>query len=350
MLMPGRHANTGDYRYGFNGKEMDDEVKGEGNQYDYGFRIYDPRIGKFLSTDPLFRGYPYYTPYQFAGNKPIWAVDLDGLEEYTKTSSRQYSIDYIINSTGEILEGSFTFYSQSDQKTMTIVSGLKRMDVEGEEGGSVFITKSWYIKTDMATKDGLRRYRLVDRKYYGTGEFVPPNPSDNRRPIDDVEPIKTKPVLKLQTEVKVHKKISHKTEPQPQPSTEKEQPKDILKVEKLSLKVDFVANRKKFENDKQVSKVLTPILEKLKMSPNNFVRLSPNTLYNKDQDILDLWGWSADADTSNELVKKRGETITKWFTDRGVNASQVIIDTSNSYNKSIDVTGELTTFEKEKNK
>ena len=83
MLMPGRHANTADYRYGFNGKEMDNEVKGEGAHYDYGFRIYDPRLGKFLSEDPLFRAYPWYTPYQFAGNKPINSTDLDGLEEYS---------------------------------------------------------------------------------------------------------------------------------------------------------------------------------------------------------------------------------------------------------------------------
>lgn len=70
------------YRYGFNGKESDGEVSGDGNIYDYGFRIYNPRIGRFLSRDPLTSGYPWYTPYQFAGNKPIWAIDVDGLEEY----------------------------------------------------------------------------------------------------------------------------------------------------------------------------------------------------------------------------------------------------------------------------
>lgn len=48
--------------------------------YDYGFRIYDPRIAKFLSVDPLSSSYPWYTPYQFAGNKPVWAIDIDGLE------------------------------------------------------------------------------------------------------------------------------------------------------------------------------------------------------------------------------------------------------------------------------
>jgi RHS repeat-associated protein len=78
MRMPERHE--GSYRYGFNGKEQDPEVKGNGAQYDYGFRIYDPRIAKFLSIDPLFKTYPYYTPYQFASNSPIIAIDVDGLE------------------------------------------------------------------------------------------------------------------------------------------------------------------------------------------------------------------------------------------------------------------------------
>ena len=50
--------------------------------YDYGFRIYNPALGKFLSVDPLTASYPWYTPYQFAGNKPINSIDLDGLEEF----------------------------------------------------------------------------------------------------------------------------------------------------------------------------------------------------------------------------------------------------------------------------
>jgi len=83
MLMPGRKFSaTNGYRYGFNGKENDNDVKGDGIQLDYGFRIYDSRLGKFLSVDPLSTNYPWYTPYQFAGNKPITKVDLDGLEEY----------------------------------------------------------------------------------------------------------------------------------------------------------------------------------------------------------------------------------------------------------------------------
>ncbi len=80
MLMPGRSYSSDSYRFGFNGKENDNEVKGTGNQQDYGFRIYDPRAVRFLSVDPLTREYPWYTPYQFAGNSPIKFIDLDGCE------------------------------------------------------------------------------------------------------------------------------------------------------------------------------------------------------------------------------------------------------------------------------
>jgi len=85
MLMPSRSIKSEVYRSGFNGKEKDNEIKGVGNQQDYGMRTYDPHLGKFLSVDPLTKGYPWYTPYQFAGNKPIWAVDLDGKEEFFAT-------------------------------------------------------------------------------------------------------------------------------------------------------------------------------------------------------------------------------------------------------------------------
>ncbi len=76
MQMPGRKSSGG-YRYGFNGKENDNEVKGEGNQQDYGMRIYDGRIGKFLSVDPLTKSFPQLTSYQFASNSPISNIDLD---------------------------------------------------------------------------------------------------------------------------------------------------------------------------------------------------------------------------------------------------------------------------------
>jgi RHS repeat-associated protein len=82
MNMPGRSFSVGGkYRYGFNGKENDKDIS-EGGQ-DYGMRIYDMRLGRFLSVDPLTKQYPELTPYQFASNCPISGVDLDGMEYLT---------------------------------------------------------------------------------------------------------------------------------------------------------------------------------------------------------------------------------------------------------------------------
>jgi RHS repeat-associated protein len=89
----GIRVNTEGYRFGFNGKENDNEIKGTGNQQDYGMRIYDPRLGRFLSTDPLTKSYPWFTPYQFASNTPIQAIDIDGMEAWVVYKDYYYGIN-----------------------------------------------------------------------------------------------------------------------------------------------------------------------------------------------------------------------------------------------------------------
>ncbi|PJB55079.1 MAG: hypothetical protein CO098_18255 [Bacteroidetes bacterium CG_4_9_14_3_um_filter_41_19] len=77
-LMPGRNYSPDSYRFGFNGMEMDNEVKGTGNSLDFGARIYDPRLGRWLACDPLAVKYPDVSPYTFVLNTPIQAIDPDG--------------------------------------------------------------------------------------------------------------------------------------------------------------------------------------------------------------------------------------------------------------------------------
>ena len=58
--------------------EKDDEVKGQGNSYDFGARIMDPRIGRWLSRDPSFKKYPSWSPYNHSFNNPLVFKDDDG--------------------------------------------------------------------------------------------------------------------------------------------------------------------------------------------------------------------------------------------------------------------------------
>lgn len=69
---------TNGYKFGFNGKENDNEVKGEGNSIDFGARVHDPRIGRFLSLDPLAKKYPSLSNYSYSNNNPIFFIDVEG--------------------------------------------------------------------------------------------------------------------------------------------------------------------------------------------------------------------------------------------------------------------------------
>jgi len=84
MLVPRRHGSLESYKYGFQGQEKDDEIKGEGNSLNYTFRMHDPRVGRFLSLDPLAPQYPHNSPYAFAENSVIGGIELEGLEFLNK--------------------------------------------------------------------------------------------------------------------------------------------------------------------------------------------------------------------------------------------------------------------------
>lgn len=69
---------TRGYRYGFNGKENDNEVKVKGNSIDFGERLYDSRLGRFISKDKLEIVAPGWSPYRAFADDPINVQDLDG--------------------------------------------------------------------------------------------------------------------------------------------------------------------------------------------------------------------------------------------------------------------------------
>ena len=78
--MSGRRLLSAKAKYGFNGKLKDNEDYGEGNAYDFGMRIYDPRLGRFMTVDPMGGSFAWNSPYAFAENSPLFGVDLDGGE------------------------------------------------------------------------------------------------------------------------------------------------------------------------------------------------------------------------------------------------------------------------------
>lgn len=118
MLQPERHWSTEGHRYGFNGKEMDNEWNdrngtgsGAGNGYNYGSRISDNRLSRWFSPDPRGQKFPGHSTYAFTMNNPITFVDPNGEEPIVYMGD---VVDMIIkhhmDKKGNVLETGYTLY------------------------------------------------------------------------------------------------------------------------------------------------------------------------------------------------------------------------------------------------
>jgi hypothetical protein len=78
LAMDGRTIQDSAYRYGFNGHEKEDEIKGSGNHISFNDYGYDPRLVKRWRPDPIFNEYPSISPYAAFGNNPWYLSTLTG--------------------------------------------------------------------------------------------------------------------------------------------------------------------------------------------------------------------------------------------------------------------------------
>ncbi|WP_264791953.1 RHS repeat domain-containing protein [Aureispira anguillae] len=169
-----RSFSTDLYRYSFNGKENDTDW---GNQHiqDYGFRLYNPALAKFLSVDPLAPEYPWYTPYQFAGNMPIVAIDLDGLEPQI-TNGSEFGGD----------ASSATDHSGESVATVTPDMNVQEYgDMESVEGEAPPQTFSDYQRKypEFANMNHSQAKARWEQKYRSS--YVPSIEFKERKIIDD---------------------------------------------------------------------------------------------------------------------------------------------------------------------
>lgn len=95
MLMPERQLTDTAYGYGFHGFEADHELKGAGNAYSTAFRLYDPRVGRWLSPDPVLK--EHESPYAAFSNAPMNFMDSDGLDTISMHQFRLRALEAIGN-------------------------------------------------------------------------------------------------------------------------------------------------------------------------------------------------------------------------------------------------------------
>jgi RHS repeat-associated protein len=182
MQMPGRNGSTGDYRYGFNGMESDDEVKGEGNSLDFGARIYDSRVGRWLSTDPAFKNYTDLSPYGYTANNPVLFIEIDGmvfdLSNLTKKEKKAYlkKVNDLKNRS-KMFNYYYTYLDKSE-RTFTV----KENDVTKAPGGyrltdrTILLKDIENVNENVITQEIFHAYQfelIYEGKAYQNAQGVP---------------------------------------------------------------------------------------------------------------------------------------------------------------------------------
>ncbi len=114
-----------DYRFGFNGQEKDNEIKGIGNSLSFKYRIYDSRLGKFLSVDPLEKEYPWNSTYAFAENRVIDGRDLEGAE-WKKSTTIDASGNTKISYEIKVQVYDFTRHKNPSRVKQRVMKGFKK--------------------------------------------------------------------------------------------------------------------------------------------------------------------------------------------------------------------------------
>ena len=116
MLMQERSYSSPAYRYGFNGKEKNGEINGENGNYDFGERIYDCRLGRWLSMDVLWKKTPFNSSYSYTYNNPIVFIDIEGCEVFISGVAAQRLINILEQRTGlqyEMAEGKLKYKTET---------------------------------------------------------------------------------------------------------------------------------------------------------------------------------------------------------------------------------------------
>ena len=147
-------GGEGSYRFGFNGQEKDDEVKGIGNQISFVGYGYDPRLGRRLGTDPIiFAGQSSYCVFN---NNPILFIDPTGKGAEVSAKRDEKGKVTSIEVTAKIFVHGKNAESAVESIKADIEKNLKgNLEFKGVWGGSKKVPVNFNISVESVDDDGL---------------------------------------------------------------------------------------------------------------------------------------------------------------------------------------------------
>ena len=172
------------YRYGYNGQEGDNEIYGNKLDYAFTYRMYDTRIGRFWSVDPLRNDYPWNSTYAFAENRVIDGIDLEGKEYFPATMQQAVGLEMytqmhtatdihqsldamgLVPVLGELFDGinAVIYISEGDFLNASL-SALSVIPVVGDiagKGGRSIAKKTFYLVADKAFYSSYKASKYKD--------------------------------------------------------------------------------------------------------------------------------------------------------------------------------------------
>jgi RHS repeat-associated protein len=120
-----RGTNYQENRLKYNGKELQNKefVGGSGLElYDYGARLQDPQIGRFMSVDPKSEKFVRYSPYSYTNNNPVLFTDPNGEEIWIYYGEDQKNKVRYDN--GKVYNADGSKYKGKDQFVNTVFKAL----------------------------------------------------------------------------------------------------------------------------------------------------------------------------------------------------------------------------------
>lgn len=138
---------TGGYRYGFNGQEKSDEIKGEGNSYTAQFWEYDPRIGRRWNMDP--KPVINISVYGCFNNSPLKMRDPLGdtalyADNFSRDMVQKYASKTVLKKGKEVLNKDYNaeFAKMYDKINSSVDNFIYKYDQNAKTGTTSFDGKN----------------------------------------------------------------------------------------------------------------------------------------------------------------------------------------------------------------
>lgn len=156
--MPNRNIE-GNYRYGYQGEYAEKEEIGSTNSFE--LRLWDSRIGRWMSPDPYNE---FSSPYLGMGNNPLKFIDIDGgkIYIYATISGKSTTFEYkngtlYYAQSGKEYKGTDSFLTEVKTALRKLDYGYKFKNLVIDSGGNIGTNS--FINSLVTAKD-IYRIRL----------------------------------------------------------------------------------------------------------------------------------------------------------------------------------------------